>query len=211
MRTTHLPDRETVVIELITAAVAAATGAAIMYYLDPDTGRRRRALVRDRAVGLSHDAGHLALAQGRRAADHLKGAVARGRSLLHRSGPTSDYQLHGQIRARLGGIVSYPKAIHVEVDHGCVCLRGHVPADELQTLMSEIGSLPGVERVEDQLSVHEHPGDVAELQGAGRLPGERSRGALLPLLAASAPLALMMAAASSRMSRRRRIVDRLLG
>lgn len=31
-------------------------GAAAMYFLDPDRGRRRRALVRDKMVGLSHDA-----------------------------------------------------------------------------------------------------------------------------------------------------------
>lgn len=32
------------------------TGAALMYYLDPDRGRTRRALVRDQAVGLTNDA-----------------------------------------------------------------------------------------------------------------------------------------------------------
>ena len=31
-------------------------GAALMYFLDPDRGARRRSLVRDKAVGLSNDA-----------------------------------------------------------------------------------------------------------------------------------------------------------
>jgi len=32
------------------------TGAALMYFMDPDRGRGRRALVRDQAVGLTNDA-----------------------------------------------------------------------------------------------------------------------------------------------------------
>ena len=35
---------------------AAAAGAAVMYIFDPDRGGRRRALIRDKAVGLSNDA-----------------------------------------------------------------------------------------------------------------------------------------------------------
>jgi hypothetical protein len=41
---------------LIRLLMGLGVGAALMYFLDPDGGRRRRALARDKAVGLSNDA-----------------------------------------------------------------------------------------------------------------------------------------------------------
>jgi BON domain-containing protein len=191
--------------EIIAAALAAASGAAAMYYLDPTTGRRRRALARDRAVGLSHDAGHYALAQGRRAADHLKGEAARSRSALRHSLPTSDGKLHGRVRAHLGHLVSHPKAIEVDVDQGWVCLRGRVLANEARPLLDEISSLPGVKHVDNQLTVHDEPGDLKELQR--RIEPVR-RYAARPLMALLVVvplvvLALAAAAQAARHSRRR--------
>lgn len=41
---------------LLTFAAGLGSGAALMYFLDPDRGRRRRALVGDQVTGLAHDA-----------------------------------------------------------------------------------------------------------------------------------------------------------
>ncbi len=41
-------------------AAGAAFGGAVMYALDPQMGRRRRALARDQVVHLGHQAGDLA-------------------------------------------------------------------------------------------------------------------------------------------------------
>jgi hypothetical protein len=191
--------------EIITAALAATTGAAAMYYLDPTTGRRRRALVRDRAVGASNDAGHYALAQSRRAADHLKGAAARGRSLFRRSRPTSDAKLHDRIRAHLGRVVTYPRAIEVDVEQGCASLRGHVLVNEIGALLDEVTSVAGVERVENQLTVHEQPTGVPELQGRAGFERRMMTGPLTALLVI-VPLCLALAAAVAQSSRRQRFL-----
>ena len=43
----------------IAFAAGAAFGAAIMYLVDPDGGRRRRALIRDQMVHAGHEIGDL--------------------------------------------------------------------------------------------------------------------------------------------------------
>lgn len=41
--------------KLLTVLGGIGTGALLMYLFDPNGGRRRRALVRDKAVGISND------------------------------------------------------------------------------------------------------------------------------------------------------------
>jgi len=80
--------------------------------------------------------------------------------LLH-SAPASDGQLRDRIRSRLGRIASRPRAIDVDVDQGCVCLRGVIAADEVGPLLTLVSSMPGVERV-DNLLIPEEPSDLRE-------------------------------------------------
>src|SRR5215813_6320515 len=60
---------------------ATATGLGLMYFLDPDQGRRRRALMRDQMVHAAHKTGDAVDATSRDIANRAKGAVAelRGR------------------------------------------------------------------------------------------------------------------------------------
>lgn len=143
-----------------TAAAAVVAGAAAMFYLDPKAGRMRRARTRDRVVGLSHEAGNAVVAQSRRAADHLRGTAARGRSLWGDSPPAGDWTLRQRIRSRLGRVASRPRSIDVQVDRGFVCLQGRVPADEVGAVMKAVSATPGVDRVDNLLS----PVEPADLQ-----------------------------------------------
>jgi hypothetical protein len=97
-------------------------GAAVVYLLDPDRGRRRRALLRDR--------------------------LAHGANELEEVGGWLDTRSR-HLRNRASGAL---------VEAGARLNREQVDDRKVR----------GVDRVENRLDVHEHPGDVPELQGIRR-------------------------------------------
>lgn len=161
-------------LALLTVGIAA--GAVVMFFFDTVSGRRRRALVRDKFVGAGHDAAYLVQAKSKRAADHLKGLfVTRHLDRHTRSTPGSDQQLHDRIRARLGRVISHPKSVTVEVNQGRVCLTGHILAKELDPLLNEVKHNVGVTAVDNQLICHDSAQGVPELQGRTEPRGREQR------------------------------------
>lgn len=153
---------------LLNGVAALAAGAAAMYLLDPQMGRRRRALLRDKVEAGRHDAQRFASAQAKRAAGHLRGTVEGAKSAMALgSMPANDRQLHERVRAELGRLVSRPGAVDVSVEGGRVCLSGQVAAAEHSRLLSEVAAMSGVESIDDRLSVDNEPDKTAEWQGNG--------------------------------------------
>lgn len=146
---------------LLNCIAALAAGAAAMYYLDPDTGRRRRALLRDKTRSNYHNAGRRVRAQGRHLANNLRGAAAQIKGSPQ---PESDQQLEGRVRARLGRLVSRPAAIEVAVTDGSVCLGGRVAASEHPGLVDAVMAVEGVFEVLDRMQVQGVPDSVASQQ-----------------------------------------------
>ena len=137
---------------LFRIAAAFAAGAAAMYYFDPETGRRRRALVRDRGVSASHELEDYASTTSKRMSDKLQGAAARTRSRVSRE-PVDDEQLHERIRSQLGRVVERPGDIEVQVRDGYVVLSGSADEEEIDQLLSTVAAIKGVEGVDNLLSV----------------------------------------------------------
>jgi hyperosmotically inducible protein len=138
---------------------AFAAGIAAMYYLDPATGRRRRALVRDRGVAACRDVEDFARAKSRHALGRGQGLIARVRSGLM-SEPVSDPQLQARIRTRLGRLVEHPGQIDAEVSDGCVVLRGTASAEEIDAAVATIAGMRGVREVDSQLTATPVGGEV---------------------------------------------------
>jgi uncharacterized membrane protein len=159
--------------QAMTAAVAFGVGMLMMYVFDPDQGRRRRALAVDKVRSASAGMSDITQAARRDAVNRGRGLIARMRSRLfmrHASAQT----LEEQVRARISRAVSNAGALEVRADDGAVVLAGPLLKRELNKLMSAAWSTPGVERIDNQLELHDQPGDIPALQGA-RKQGVQSR------------------------------------
>lgn len=154
---------------LLRVLTTAAAGAGLMYLLDPERGRRRRAIVRDRLVRAAHRTGDAVDATSRDVGNRARGVVAELRSRLANV-EVSDGVLHERVRARIGSVIGHAGAIDAAVIDGQVSLRGPVLAGDVDRLVRRVRSVPGVREVINQLDVHDEPGGVPGLQGRPRPP-----------------------------------------
>ena len=145
--------------------VSAAVGAAAMYALDPDKGRRRRALARDKARSLMVDTRDAVGVTKRDVTHRIDGLRARARHLLFGRPAPDDLQLIERVRARMGRVVSHPHAIQVGALQGRVTLSGPILAHEAEPVLDTVRTVWGVSDVEDRLVVHERPDSIPSLQG----------------------------------------------
>jgi hypothetical protein len=139
-------------------------GAGLMYLLDPDGGRRRRALARDKAVHGLKVSGKALRKTSVDVGNRTRGLVAEAGSLL-RKGSADDRKLEGRVRSKLGRHVSHPSALQVQCQDGLVILSGPVLASELDKVLAKVQKIKGVHEVESRLEVHESAENVPSLQG----------------------------------------------
>jgi uncharacterized membrane protein len=141
-------------------------GALVMYLLDPRSGRRRRAVMRD---GVSH-AVHVERNMMGKATRDLENRV-HGVVEQVKHPPPADVPgevLVGRVRAAVGRAVSHPTAIEVAAHDGEVTLAGPVLASEARGALAHVAAVPGVESIVDRLARYATPGAVPGLQGGRR-------------------------------------------
>ena len=177
-------------------------GAGLMYFLDPDRGRRRRALVRDQVAHAGHLASEAAAATTRDASHRMAGVAARVRGIAADDHADNDVLVE-RVRAQLGRVVSHPRAIDVLASDGIVTLRGPILREEVGRLCRAVENIKGVRDVVNELDEHDEPGNVPALQGESRRSspwrGDWSRTTrLLTALVATAGAGLLARAATTR-------------
>ncbi len=145
----------------------AAFGAGMMYALDPDAGRRRRALTRDQLVRARVKTRETASATARDLLNRSYGIMAGARSRLFQE-DVDDQVLEQRVRSKFGYVVRNPSAIEARVNSGRVTLTGAVRADEFDQLIAEVSAVRGVSAVENRLDVHQEVAQVPELQSGDK-------------------------------------------
>lgn len=136
----------------ILVAGGVGIGMSLMYVLDPERGRRRRAMLRDRTT---HALRTTRVTLGKKAqymSNRLRGLAAEAQTALRREA-VSDEVLEQRVRAQLGRAVSKPCDVEVLATEGCVTLRGVARAVEVERLLRRVSRVRGVRSVESQLNV----------------------------------------------------------
>lgn len=135
-----------------------ALGAGLMYLLDPDEGKSRRATLRDQ----------------------LSRARAGGRGFAGDAIHDPGEGIAERVRAKLGGYVSHPGAISVEARDGSITLSGPILRGEAEALISAVSSVRGVREVLNRLEPHDPDDDGSELQGPRRHGALKSHRVAMP-------------------------------
>lgn len=147
-------------------------GSGLMFLLDPDRGKRRRALVRDKCVSMARRTGEGFEVTARDLRNRTQGLVTEVQSRFS-SERVDDSVLVERVRAKLGRIVSHPKAIDVSVQNGRVVLSGPILTSEVPELLASVKSISGVNQVMNHLEPHEQADNHPALQGGRERQGDR--------------------------------------
>jgi osmotically-inducible protein OsmY len=147
----------------LTILAAASAGAMLAYLLDPTQGKRRRALVRDKAVSQMKSIQDAAPGLTRNLRNRARGIVAvLGSRFSHAE--VSDEVLAERVRSRLGRETGHIGSVDVTVAGGEVILSGLALENEIGGLKQAVQDVPGVRNVICRVQARSEAGNIPGLQ-----------------------------------------------
>lgn len=142
-RSRHSSREEHGTLALVGAALGAmAVGAGLMFLLDPQHGKVRRSLMRNKASRVAREArGYIQSARGGMAgqADSADSSV-------------SDEELAARVRAEIASACTHPTDVYVSVRGDHIVLSGSLPIEEQEAVIARCQAIPGVARVVNNLT-----------------------------------------------------------
>jgi len=148
----------------VTVVGAVGLGAALMYLFDPDRGRSRRALIRDKVGAAGNTLSDKAEKLGHDLSNRASGMVAEAKSIL-RHEDVSDDVLVDRVRSRLGRIPVDMGLLDVSAENGVVALKGQILESELPRVLRAARFVRGVKAINNQFETHRGPSAGAAIQG----------------------------------------------
>lgn len=152
-----------------TGLLFTAAGAVAAYFLDPDSGRTRRAKTSDQLRAAARRPTRKAEDQFTKKRQY---AQDKARGLAHelttaRPAPANDQELVDRVRSEVLGEAEYrDRTFNVDAVDGVVSLRGEAATPEqLEHLEAAVANVPGVVRVDSFLHL---PGTPAPNKAAAR-------------------------------------------
>jgi len=151
----------------LTFGAGLGLGTGLMYLLDPDRGRRRRALLRDKGAWALRKTGDCIEVTA-----HDLRNRAQGITHIHSSSePVDDRIVAERVRSKLGRVVAHPGAIEVNALNGAVTLSGPILVEEMSELLKCVNGVRGVKQVINNLEAHEQADNHPALQGGRERQG----------------------------------------
>lgn len=150
-------------MKLKTLLVSLGMGAGLMYFLDPQHGNRRRALVQDRVnrwINSLDESIEMGVEDMR---NRARGVLSEMTAKLSDQG-APDWILEERVRSSLGRMARHARAIDIRADGGRIHLSGPILREEREAILNAASRTRGVYGVEDELQVFDTPHDIPALQ-----------------------------------------------
>ncbi len=134
-------------------------GAGLMYFLDPDSGARRRLWLHEKwARPTKKEQASLAGAEA--SSDRVAGAGDDDISYAAANDVATDDELARRVRLALERALPQPPAVEVIAHNGLVILSGEVSAEEQDIVLTCVRAVPGVIDVENRVEVRTAAGNA---------------------------------------------------
>ena len=149
---------------------AGATGAALMYFLDPDRGEGRRAMARDRVNGMVRRGKLNVERQARFREGQFEGLMHEVKTRGREQPAEDDIVVKDRVESEVFGRRGFPKGkVNAEVANGRLRLGGELDSEaEIDEVIDECRSVQGVREIESYLHVK---GTAAPNKAAARRAG----------------------------------------
>ena len=151
-------------MKLKTLLVSIGIGAGLMYFLDPQHGNRRRAMVRDQVNRWINSLDESINTARQDLRNRTRGVLSEWTAKLGDQG-APDWILEERVRSNLGRIARHTRAIDVRADGGYIYLGGPVLREDRDEIVKTASRTRGVYGVEDELQLFDNPQDIPALQG----------------------------------------------